>query len=419
MDIINILEIIENSAWYMAALAFFAWYPIFSSIMWIFTAIIYFFRREKGEPGEFYSMDSYPSVTVLIPAFNEEKNIEEVLENVCGIDYPDFEVVVVDDASTDSTAAVVQSFVREGKARLIRKKDNQGKAMALNDAIPCTSGEIILIIDADAVPDRDILKYMVPHFRYPRVGSVTGNPRVFNRETILGKLQAIEFSSIISIQRRAQRIWGRLMTMSGVVGAFRRSALYHVGMYNPEMATEDIDITWKLQMKHYDVRYEARSVVWMRVPNSLRGLWRQRKRWALGQGQVIGRHGPSALIWRHRRLWPILAESIVSILWSYDFVILTILWTTSYFMGVPPVGASPIPNWWGMLISSVCLMQLLTGVLLDRHYDRSLGWYFGAAVFYPIIYWILLAVLTALFSIRGILKRPKKGEVTRWKPIRE
>jgi len=209
------------------------------------------------------------------------------------------------------------------------------------------------------------------------------------------------------------------MTMSGVVGAFRRSALYHVGFYNPEMATEDIDITWKLQMKHYDVRYEARSVVWMRVPNSLKGLWRQRKRWALGQGQVIGRYGPSALIWRHRRLWPILTESTVSILWSYDFVILSILWITSYFMGVPPVGASPIPNWWGMLISSVCLMQLLTGVLLDRHYDRSLGWYYGAAVFYPIIYWILLAVLTACYSIRGIIKRPKEGEVTRWKTIRE
>ncbi|MBD3179012.1 MAG: poly-beta-1,6 N-acetyl-D-glucosamine synthase, partial [Candidatus Latescibacteria bacterium] len=398
MDIISILEVIENSGWYMAALAFFAWYPIFSSIMWMFTSVIYFFRREKGDQGDFYSMERHPPVSVIIPAYNEARNIGEVLENVSRIDYPDFEVLVVDDASTDRTAEIVERFAGEGKARLIRKKHNQGKAMALNDAIPCSRGEILLIIDADASPEPDILKYMIPHFRYPRVAGVTGNPRVYNRGTLLGKLQAIEFSSIISIQRRAQRIWGRLMTMSGVVGAFRRSALYHVGLYSPEMATEDIDITWKLQMKHYDVRYEARSVVWMRVPRSLKGLWRQRRRWALGQGQVIGRYGPAAMDWRHRRLWPILTEAIISILWSYDFVFLTALWITSYTMGIPPVGASPIPNWWGMLISSVCLMQLLTGVILDRRYDRGLGWYYGAAVFYPIIYWILLAVVTACFS---------------------
>jgi len=419
MDIITILEAVENSGAYLAAITFFAWYPIFSSIMWIFTALVYFFRREKGGPGDFYHLEVHPSVTVLIPAYNEEKNIERVLEKAAEIDYPDFEVVVVDDASTDGTGAIVERFVERGKARLIRKKNNQGKAMALNDAIPCTRGEIILIIDADASPDKDILKYMVPHFSYPRVAGVTGNPRVLNRKTILGKLQSIEFSSIISIQRRAQRIWGRLMTMSGVVGAFRRAALYDVGLYDPEMATEDIDITWKLQMRHYDVRYEARALVWMRVPQSLKGLWRQRRRWALGQGQVIGRYARSVMKWKHRRLWSVLVESMMSIVWSYDFVLLTVIWITSYFMGVPPVGASPIPNWWGMMISSVCLIQLLTGVVLDRQYDRGLGWYYSVAVFYPVIYWILLAVVTACFSLRGMLKRPERGVATRWKPVRE
>ena len=330
-----------------------------------------------------------------------------------------FVVVVVADASPDRTAEIVTHYVNRGKARLIRKLVNQGKAMALNDAIPCTNGEILLIIDADASPDPDILKYMVPHFRSPRVAAVTGNPRVANRKTFLGKLQSIEFTSIISLQRRAQRVWGRIMTMSGVVGAFRRSALIDVGQYSPEMATEDIDLTWKLHLKHYDVRYEARAIVWMRVPQSLTGLWKQRRRWTLGLSQVLRRHGVTALAWKHRRLWPVMLESTLSIFWAYAFVLLTLLWIVSYSAGYPPVGASPIPNWWGMLISTVCLSQLLTGVLLDRHYDRGIGWYYGVAVFYPIIYWILLAIITATYSPRGLFRNPLAGQLTRWQPVRE
>jgi biofilm PGA synthesis N-glycosyltransferase PgaC len=419
MDLVSILETIERSPVYFLALVFFAWYPIFSSLMWIFTACVYHARRERRDDEEFYRLDEYPMVTVLIPAFNEERHMRETLEAATNLDYPNYEVVVVDDASKDETAWIVMEFVQAGKVRLIRKFVNQGKAMALNDAIPCTNGSILLIIDADASLDPKALLRIVPHFKSPRVGAVTGNPRVANRNSFLGKLQAIEFSSIISLQRRGQRIWGRIMTMSGVVGAFRRSALVEVGLFSPEMATEDIDLTWKLQLRHYDVRYEARAVVWMHVPRSLGGFWRQRRRWTLGLAQVLRRHGPTAIEWEHRRLWPVLCECVLSILWSYDFVVLTVVWVVSYSAGYPPIGASPIPNWWGMLIGTTCLAQLLTGVILDRPYDLGLGWYYAVAVFYPIIYWIITASVTAVYSIRGLLAGAKPGRVTRWNPVRE
>jgi biofilm PGA synthesis N-glycosyltransferase PgaC len=419
MDLVSALDLIEHSTAYFAALVFFAWYPIFSSIMWICTAIVYYLRRERRKDAAFYRLDEYPFVTVLIPAFNEERHIRETLEAATRIDYPAYEVVVVDDASRDETVEIVMEFVRVGSVRLVRKLTNQGKAMALNDAIPCTRGDILLIIDADAYTDPKILKYLVPHFKFPRVGAVTGNPRVVNRASFLGKLQSIEFSSIISLQRRAQRIWGRILTMSGVVGAFRRSAVIDAGLFSPEMATEDIDLTWKLQLKHYDVRYEARAIVWMNVPQSLAGLWRQRRRWTLGLAQVLRRHGPTGVDWKHRRLWPVICESSLSMLWSYDFVILTALWIVSYSAGYPPVGASPIPNWWGMLIGTTCLVQLLTGVILDRRYDVKLEWYYGVAVFYPIIYWIIMAVVTSIYSVKGLVAGAKAGRVTRWKPVRE
>jgi len=121
MDIISVLEVVENSGIYLAALVYFAWCPIFSSIMWIFTALVYFFRRERGPLGEFYNLDEYPFVTVLIPAYNEGKNIEQILENTCRLDYPNYEIVVIDDASNDSTNDVVMKFVRDGRVRLISK----------------------------------------------------------------------------------------------------------------------------------------------------------------------------------------------------------------------------------------------------------------------------------------------------------
>ena len=269
------------------------------------------------------------------------------------------------------------------------------------------------------MPDPDILKFMVPHFHSPRCAAVTGNPRVVNRDSFLAKLQAIEFASIISLMRRAQRVWGRIMTMSGVVGIFRRSALLDVGLYSPEMATEDIDLTWRLQLRHWDVRYESRAVMWMRVPQSLRGLWRQRRRWALGLSQVLARHGRTLLHWKHRRFWPVLVEASLSVIWAYIYVILTIIWSVSYAVGYPPVGASPIPNFWGMLIATVCLLQLMTGVMLDRGYDSKLPRYFVVAVFYPLVYWILMAVITVITAPLGLNVNRQKRKYTLWKPVRE
>jgi poly-beta-1,6-N-acetyl-D-glucosamine synthase len=98
-------------------------------------------------------------------------------------------------------------------------------------------------------------------------------------------------------------------------------------------------------------------------------------------------------------------------------VILTSSWTVFFAVGYPPVGASPIPNWWGMLIGTMCLAQLLTGVLLDRRYDRRIPLYYFTAIFYPLLYWILMAVVTTISTPGAILRSATRGPV-RWKPVR-
>lgn len=415
----DFLLALQDGSPYQLAVLFFAFYPVLSSLVWISTSLLYFWRWERRPDPAFYEPDVYPLVTILVPAHAEEKVMAKTLEGLLAVEYPFKEIVVVDDASPDATAAAIAPYAAAGSVRLVRKQVNEGKAMALNDALPLVNGEIVLIVDADAYPDPRILRWIVPHFRSPRVAAVTGNPRVANRHTLLAELQLIEFASIVGLLRRAQRVWGRILTMSGVVGAFRRSALVDAGYYSPEMVTEDIDMTWKLQRRRWDVRYEPRAVVWMQAPSTLGGLFRQRMRWAKGLAQVLRRHGGQASTWANRRLWPVLVEATLSIAWAYTVVGLTLLWAASFAAGIPPVGVSPIPNWWGMLIGTLCLVQLLTGVFLERRYDRSVPAYFVVAVFYPVVYWMLMAVVTALATPIGLFAPLRPGRASRWRTPRE
>lgn len=415
------MNFFQHTTLYWVMLIYFGFYPVFSAVVWVTTSVIYFFRKErmgKEEEAALYALpEPPPMVSVLIPTYCEEEGIEATLEAALRIDYPRFEIVVVDDGSTDGTVARVMPYVERGTVRLVRKTVNEGKAMALNDALPCLNGEIVLALDADAVVEFGILRALVPHFSSARVAAVTGNPRVSNRRSLLSKIQLIEFTSVVGLLRRAQRVWGRIQTVSGVVVAFRKKAILDVGLFDPSMATEDIDMSWRLQKRFWDIRYEPKALVWMQVPETLRGLWRQRRRWAVGLGQVLRRHGGILFHYKNLRFWPVAYEAILSILWSVCFVILTTLWILSYSMGIPPVGAHPIPNFWGMVIATTCIVQLTVGVLLDRHYDRSIRPYAGVAVLYPMLYWALMSTITFFFTPIGFFgRRPK---ITLWKTERE
>jgi biofilm PGA synthesis N-glycosyltransferase PgaC len=401
-------------------LFFFGFYPVFSAIIWLTTSLVYYLRKERmpeeKEAGFYALPDPPPWVSVLIPTFCEEKVIEATIEGVLKLDYPNYEVVVVDDGSTDATVAKISPYVESGRVRLIRKTVNEGKAMALNDALLCLNGEIVLTIDADAIVDPQILRNIVPHFSSSRVAAVTGNPRVDNRETLLSKIQLIEFTSIVGLLRRAQRVWGRIQTVSGVVVAFRKSALFDVGLFDPSMATEDIDMSWRLQKRFWDIRYEPRGLVRMQVPETFRSYLKQRKRWAIGLGQVLRSHSGILLHKKNMRQWPVAYESILSLFWAFCFMILTPLWIFSYSIGIPPVGAHPIPNFWGMMIATTCILQLTVGVLLDRHYDRSVVPYAAFTVLYPMLYWAITSVIAFLYTPVGLFRRRPK--VTLWKTER-
>ena len=411
----TVLLTIQHSLIYTLALFFFATYPIVTAIMWISTA--WLFRMRWEDPERHPPLNPLPLVSVLIPAHNEAAVIQRSVRAALDMDYPSFEVIVIDDGSTDGTLAALQPLLHYPRLRIVRKHSNEGKAMALNDVLSLARGDILLNLDADAEPDPQLLTKMMPHFAAPRVAAVTGNPRVRNTDTFLARLQAVEFSSIISLLRRAQRIWGRVVTVSGVVAAYRRSAVFDVGGFSPDMPTEDIELTWKLQRRFYDVRYEPAAVCWMTVPLSLRGLYRQRLRWARGLLQVLRRHKGVMASWKCRRLWPVYIESSLSVLWALCFVVLTIIWTISYAVGLPPIGASPIPNFWGMAIGTVCILQLWSGIFVDLRYDSDILRFLAYSVWYPLVYWAFLAITTVV-ALPSIFFPPSR-EPVRWQTARE
>lgn len=414
----TIVQAIGAAPAYHAALLFFALYPLFSSIMWVLTSLIFYFRREHHPNETFYEISGkrMPLVSVIVPSYREELTECGTLAAVVDLDYPRLEIFVVDDGSPDGTLPRARSYLRDPRVRVVRKNVNEGKALALNDVLPLVTGQYVLVLDGDSTPHRDALRWMVPHMiRNPAVGAVTGHPIVRNRQQLLGKIQTVEFASIVSLLKRAQVVWGRVMTVSGVMTLWRRCALESVGLFVHDAATEDISTSWRLQRNNYEIRYEPRAMIDMQVPRTLQALWRQRRRWAKGLAQVLSRNAGIWLQWKARRLYPVYMEALLSIIWAYCFVVLAAMWLFTWLSGMPLLGATPVPAWWGMLIATASLFQLALGVFMDRKYEPSIGRAYWWAALYPVAYWVQMAAITAFSTPAGLL-RPHSGG--RWRTLR-
>jgi len=391
------------------------------SLSWILGGLVFYYRRERKEI-ECPPLKSYPLFSVIVPAHNEEAGIADTVRNLEKIEYPNFEVIVVNDGSTDKTSQVLNKLAKEYPKwlRVINLSPNGGKAKALNMGILVSKGELILTIDADCFINADVLNWMAWHFESsPRVGAITGNPRILNRTTLLAKIQLGEYSSIIGLIKRTQRILGKVLTVSGVIAAFRKNALQDCGFFDSDTVTEDIDITWKLQRRFWDVRFEPRALCWILTPETMKGLWRQRLRWSQGGIEVVRKHGDIWTQWRQRRLWPIHFEYIISIVWAFSLGFLIVSWAVASalsalgFIDLTVTQPFIPPAWTGSILALVCMFQLATSLHIDSRYeDKSLMKYYFWVIWYPFFYWGINAV-AVFVSVFKILLR-KKGVSVKW-----
>ncbi len=394
-------------------------YPFFMAYLWMTGAIYYFFYREKIEKRAVDDpppLDEAPGVTFIVPCHDEGQNVRETIGAIFDQEYPDFEIIAINDASSDETGEILDEMaLLDDRLRVIHFETNQGKAMGLRAGAVAANNEILICIDGDALLDPHAAHWLAWHFvNGPRVGAVTGNPRVRNRTTLLGKIQAGEFSSIIGLIKRAQRIYGRVFTVSGVVAAFRRSALQKVGYWSLDMVTEDIDISWSLQTQRWDVRYEPNALCYILMPETFEGLWSQRLRWAQGGIEVLMRHFPELLSWRNRRMWVVALELIVSTFWAYTIVFVHVVWLIGTFFSLPPpfTVEAVLPGWAGVMLGATCLLQFLISLIIDSRYEsNTLGRYYYWMIWYPMAYWAIQAAASFAAVPKAIRKSRGKRAV--------
>jgi cellulose synthase/poly-beta-1,6-N-acetylglucosamine synthase-like glycosyltransferase len=256
------------------------------------TVLALFPERRVGLPATAGKPESdyRPLVSVIIPAYNEERVIESSVHRILATSYGTIEVIVADDGSKDRTSAIVAAaFGDEPRVRLMTMV-NGGKAKALNRALEQATGEIIVALDADTQFEPDTIGKLVRWFEKPEIGAVAGNAKVGNRVNLVTRWQAIEYVTAQNIERRALTRFDAIMVVPGAVGAWRRTALEQVGGYPEDTLAEDQDLTIAIQRKGWRVAYDEDAVAWTEAPETLRALGKQRFRWAFGTLQCLWKH---------------------------------------------------------------------------------------------------------------------------------
>ncbi|MFF3496582.1 glycosyltransferase [Streptomyces sp. NPDC002795] len=228
-------------------------------------------------------------VSVLVPAFNEAKCIENTVRSLMQSEHP-VEVVVIDDGSTDGTARIVENMRLPG-VRVVRQH-NAGKPAALNRGMANARFDLVVMMDGDTVFEPATVRELVQPFGDPNVGAVAGNAKVGNRDSLIGAWQHIEYVMGFNLDRRMYDILRCMPTIPGAVGAFRRSALERVGGMSDDTLAEDTDVTMALHRDGWRVVYAEKARAWTEAPETVQQLWSQRYRWSYGTMQAI---------WKHRR----------------------------------------------------------------------------------------------------------------------
>ena len=398
-------------------------YPFVMAWYWMAGGALFYVTRERrmAPQDSPEAIEHWPPITILVPCYNEAENAEETVSTAAAVDYPEFEIIAVNDGSRDNTAEVLNGLAGHIPGlRVVHLAQNQGKATAMNTGALLAKHEILVCIDGDALLDPQALRWIARAFRRGNVGGLAGNPRIRNRTSLLGHLQVGEFSSIIGLIRRAQTMYGRLFTVSGVICAFRKRALEDAGWWSPRTITDDIDVTWRIQVAGWRVIYEPNAVVWILMPETLRGLWNQRLRWAEGGAQMMVDFFWPMVRGKAPSLLPTYLNNLLSVVWSYVMLFslcVGILWA----VGLAPPAVLPgfqlVPEWWGLTLTITYLAQALVSHLVERRYEKdilkSLFW----IIWYPLAFW-MLSTATSVVALPRALFRPRKERTTWISPDR-
>lgn len=394
-------------------------YPILGGLAWFVGGLCYKYVF-KNKKRNFTILDSseQPFITIMVPAHNEEVTIEETISYLLNeLNYTNYEVLVIDDCSADNTPKILRKLQQQSKRlRVIRLTENKGKAHAFNIGLAFAKGDLVLSNDADTLPEADALMRYVNYFNSPEgqnIAAVTSNVEVRNRTKLITKSTTVEFSSIVGIIKRAEMgVFGSIFAYSGANTMYRKSALIDVGMFRQDRATEDISVAWDHQLNNWLAVFAPEIISYTLVPETLKELYHQRKRWAKGGTEVWLTNLRKVLRHPLKNLGEslMLLDQTLSICWSFFFWLATFVFT--YLVG----NFALTQNWSQLvylLFSALILicfemiagtMQLVIALMIDRKGNKIE--YLLFAPIYLLCLWIintLTIVTTFVPAIKTIL----------------
>ena len=306
-------------------------------------------HRSQSSP----TPDPRLAVSILIPAFNEEKVISRTLQSLLASDYSGpMEILVVDDGSSDRTSEIVEAF-SDARVRLIRQP-NLGKARALQNAVAHANSEIFIFADADTQFDREALRYLVGALENEKTGAVSGQARVGNPRTFAARCQEIEYLCNFNLDRRAYAAWNCITVVPGAISAIKREAIEAAGGISLDTLAEDTDLTLAIHRAGYRVEYAPQAIAFTEVPETFSQLARQRFRWAFGTIQCVWKHHDLVFNPRFKALGWFSLPSI----WFFQVLLVALaplidlLFLQSLLMGH---GSDILPYFLGFLLCDVAL----------------------------------------------------------------
>jgi peptidoglycan-N-acetylglucosamine deacetylase len=369
-----------------------------------------------------YDPSYSPTVAVIVPAFNEEKVILQTVTSLLASDHPpNFEIVVVDDGSTDSTyRRCIEAFAGEPRVRVFTKP-NSGKPDALNFGVLHTSSQIVIALDADTLFARDTISNLIRHFADPKVGAVAGNAKVGNRVNLLTRWQALEYVTSQNLDRRAFNLLNCVTVVPGAVGAWRRELVEQVGGFNDLTLAEDADLTMAIRRLGYSIAYEDEAVGLTEAPDTVRGFVRQRYRWMYGTLQAAWKHADALFRPRYGSLGFIALPNIFifQVLFPLispvmDLLMLVTLLTSAINKLQHPneFSADSLRRalfYYALFVAIEFAAALIAFLLEGKENKRLLVWLFWQRFFYrQLMYYV--AIKATLASLKGIAVEWNKVE---------
>ncbi len=343
---------------------------------------------EKFRPSPAETPGFHPTVSVLVPAYNEEEVIVRTVRSALASDYQNLEVVVVNDGSADRTGELLDAHFGDDPRVRILHQVNRGKSAALTYALREARNEIVVTIDADTAIDPKAIGKLVRRFADPMIGAVAGNVKVGNRTRWLTRWQALEYITSQNLEKRAFDLLNCIPVVPGALSAWRVAALRDAGGFTADTVAEDTDLTIAIRRIGWRIVYDEEAVGWTEAPETAAALIRQRFRWTFGTLQSFWKHRDTLGRPRYGALGFVALPNIFlfQLLLPLVSPVIDLLFLSSIALwGVGQIHLARLPQLWTaadversmIFFVGFMLIDLLTCVVafaLERHEDWSLLW---------------------------------------------